>query len=321
MKNRYMLSLLLVISTVVYAMENNLPNYSEYHQRLRGMYKNCVITAVKKYAESGTIDMDALIKVGNMVTKAQDVTAQLLHPDIKDEHDNRLIHFATQKKDLALVSWLITEHHDKNYVYVNKDQKYPLDICIEQLQPNVIDSNSNSRQIFDLMLSDIAQLPSDHDDFKKICLEKIFTLKLNHKRGKKDFVIEEELLQSLAGGTLEQKSSILALIYQKTVDGTDGNTLTHMLVEQENPDELYELAKAGQLSWLPNKKGLTASDIALKKSLEAIENIALVGSGAESLDQRQCCLFILMHYLRDLDRKKGVAVTPLGNCCSKHVFQ
>lgn len=329
MKNRYMLLLLSVISTVVYAMENkSVVDYKAVHQQLRGFFKSYAIKQLKKYEEEDTIDMNELIKVGDTVTKSKDVTAQLLHSDIKNEHDNRFIHIAVQKKDLTRVEWLLMKG-DKNYVYINAAQEYPIDICIKQLQPkdsndqseqSMIDSSPKSRQIFDLLISHIAKL-SDYDEFKILCLKKIVALKLKHKRCKSNFLIEKELLQSLVPGTLDQQLLVLSTIYKETVDDTDGSTLTHILVEQENPDELYELAKDDQISWMKNAKGRTASDIALARFLEAVEKIAVVGADEESMNKRGCCLYILMHCLRNIDKKKGIAVTPLGNCCDKHVLQ
>ncbi|HLW72829.1 MAG TPA: hypothetical protein VKR54_02160 [Candidatus Babeliales bacterium] len=322
MKSTHVVSLFLVISTAIHAMENNqLVDYKAIHQLLRDDYKNYAINRLKEYKKSDSLDMNQLIEVGNIMTKSKDVIQQLLHWDIKDEDKNCFIHIATKKSDVPLVEWLLMQG-DKNCVYVNADQEYPLDICIKQLLPTVIDSGTKSRQIFDLMVPHIAKL-SEYDEFKQLCLKKIIALHLKHKRCNSNFAIDKELLQSLVPKTLlEQQPPILSIIYKETIDETDGSTLSHILVEQENPDELYELAKADQISWLKNNNGLTSFDIAAARFREAIQDIALVGANAESITKRGCCLYILMHYLRNAEIKNGtIDVQNLGHCCTKHVLQ
>ena len=331
MKSTHVLSFLLVTSTVAKAMENNqLVNYRAIHQSLRDDYKNYAINRLKEYKKSDSIDMNELIEVGNTMTKSKDVIQQLLHWDIKDEDQNCFMHIATKKSDVPLVEWLFLQG-DKNFVYVNADQEYPLDICIKQLLPTVIDSGTKSRQIFNLMVPHIAKL-SKYDKFKQLCLKKIIALQLKHKRCNSNFAIDKELLQSLVPqALLAQQPSVLSLIYKETIDETDGSTLSHILVEQENPDELYELAKADQISWLKNKNGFNSFDIAAERFREAIQDIALVGANAESITKRGCCLYILMHYLRNAEIKKydskqglfygDLSVQDFGNCCEKHVLK
>ena len=265
MKSTHVLSFLLVTSTAIHAMENNqLIDYRAIHKSLRDDYKNYATNRLKEYKKNDSIDMNELIEVGNIMTKSKDVIQQLLHRDIKDEYEDCFIHIATRKSDMPLVEWLCVQG-DKNCVYVNADQEYPLDICIKQLLPTAIDSGTKSRQIFDLMVPHIVKL-SEYDDFKQLCLKKIITLQLKHKRCKSNFAINEELLQSLVPQALHaQRRSVLSTIYKETIDETDGSTLSHILVEQENPDELYELAKADQISWLKNNNGLNPFDIAADK--------------------------------------------------------
>jgi hypothetical protein len=322
MKNTHVLSLLLVTSATIHAMENNqLVDYRAIHQQLRDDYKNYAINRLKEYKKSDSIDMNQLIEVGNLMTKSKDVTEQLLHWDIKDEDKNCFMHIATKKSDVPLIEWLCVQG-DKNCVYVNADQEYPLDICIKQLLPTVIDSGAKSRQIFDLMVPHIAKL-SEYGEFKQLCLKKIIALQLKHKRCNSNFAIDKELLQLLASQTLlAQQPSVLSIIYKETIDETDGSTLSHILVEQENPDELYELAKADQISWLKNNNGLNSFDIAAARFREAIQDITLVGTNSESITKRGCCLYILMHYLRNAEIKNGAAnIQDLGNCCEKHVLK
>ncbi len=326
MQNKIILSLLLATSTALYAMENNQPpvDYRAMHQSLRNDYKQYVINQLKAYKTSDSIDMNELITVGNIMTKSKDVVQQLLHWDIKDEDRNCFIHIAVKKSDISLVEWLFM-HGDKNCVYINSDQEYPLDLCIKQLLPTAIDSGSKSRQIFDLLVPHIAKQPVDYDEFKQLCLKKIIGLQLAHRKVNSNFVIDKELLQSLVPQVLlTQQPSVLSVLYKETIDETDGNTLSHILVEQENPDELYELAKADQISWIKNKNGLNAFDIAGTKFRDAIDDIAFVGVNnvAESISKKGCCLYILMHYLRNLEIKNGaVDVAELNPCCDKHILQ
>lgn len=337
MKNRNVLSLLLVTSTALYAMENNPSDYKAVHENLRTMYKNYVTKQLKGYKESGKIDMNELLEAGKTITRSKDVTQQLLHRDIQDENNNSFIHIATEKKDIATVAWLLVQG-DKNFTYMNAGQQYPLDICIKQLLPLSADASGEflatdssadschiikSRQIFDVMVSHITRL-SESEGFKKTCLKKIIELQLKHKRCRSNFAMDNELLQSLVSQEpLAQQPSILSSIYKEAVDDTDGSTLSYILVEQENPDELYELAQADQISWIKNKKdGRNSFDLAKEKFFKAIKEIGLAIEDKELIERTGCCLYILMHCLRNEDIKNGAANVPyLGNCCDKHVLK
>ena len=154
--------------------------------------------------------MNQLLHVGKLMTQSPDVVQQLLHWDIKDEDKNCFIHLATKKSDVTLVEWLFMQG-DKNCVYVNEDQEYPLDICIKQLLPNTIDSGAQSRKIFDIMVPHIAKQSAEYDDFKMVCLKKIVTLQFKHKRSKSDFVVDNQLL--LVRVLQSQQKSLLPLLF------------------------------------------------------------------------------------------------------------
>lgn len=331
MKNTHVLSLLLVASTAAYAMENNQPQLTiaevmNIHKTLRNDFTNYSIGRLKEYDKSNSIDMNELINVGNIMTRSKDVVQQLLHWDVKNENKDCFIHLATKKSDVALVEWLFM-NGDKNCVYVNADQEYPLDICIKQLLPNTIDTGGKSRHIFDLMVPYIATKLSDanYDEFRGLCIKKIVALQFKHKRCKSNFVVDNQLLQSLAPkACLDKQPSFLSKMYQETIDETDGSTLSHVLVEQEDPDALYELAKVDQISWIKNHLGLSSFDVAAARFREAIKDIALVNADDASIKKRGCCLYILMHHARNAEIKNGAQnVQALGQCCDgdKHLLQ
>ncbi len=324
MKSTFVVSLLLLTITAINAMENNQPiDYKAIHQLLRSEYKQYVTNRLKEYKKNDSIDMNKLIEVGLIMTKSTDVIEQLLDEDVKDENDNRFIHIATKKADVDLVRWLL-RNGDKNCMCVNADQEYSIDLCIKQLLPAVIDTGAKSRQIFDLMIPYVAQFPEEYDSFKHRCLKKIITLQLKHTRyNNNGFPVNKELLQSLVPQLfLEHQPPMLSLLYKETVDDTDGNALSHILVEQENPDALYELAKTHQISWVKNKNEHNVFDMAAIRFREAIKDIDLVGSNAESITRRGCCLYILMHYLRNEEIKNGATnVEAIGTCCEKHILQ
>lgn len=325
MKNKSIVLFLLLMNTPFHAMENNPKiDYKIIHRLLRDDYQRHAINRLIEYNKKDTLDMSQLIEDGTRITGTPDAIEQLLHPNIKDENDNRFIHIAIQKADINLIEWLLNQG-DINCIYMNTKQEYPLDICIKQLLPTVIDTGEKARQIFDLLIRYIAALSEEHDSFKYRCLKKIIALQLKHKRhNNTHFPVDEELLQSLVPRIQRtQQPSALSLLYIETTDNIDGNTWSHILVEQENPDALYELALNNQISWGENNNKHTALDIAAMRFREAVQGMGMINANKESFDKRKCCLFILSHYFRNIDIKNGAKnVELIGICCTdKHLFQ
>src|SRR5213075_792181 len=94
-----------------------------------------------------------------------------------------------------------------------------------------------------------------------------------------------------------QEQLLLSTIYQQISDAS-GNTFTHVLVEQELSDELFEWIKQERVSFAQNKKELTPLDIALAKFRHFTQNVALIDSDKSSFEKRKCCLFMLLNYCK-----------------------
>src|SRR5205085_9110375 len=85
--------------------------------------------------------------------------------------------------------------------------------------------------------------------------------------------------------------------------------------EQERADELFEWIKKDRVSCVENRANLTPVDVALAKFREFTQNYTLIEVDETSFQNRRCCLFMLLNYLKV---KKGSQNTTLGNCCDKH---
>lgn len=323
MENKSVVLFLILMNTSLYAMEQNPQiNYKKAYQEIKEDFYTVASDQLITYEKKGAINISELIEYNMSITGSIDIIKQLLL-DIKYEYDNHITHIAIKYADVDLIQCLL-KHGIINCIHMNTKEEYPLDICIKQLLPTVMDTGERARQIFDFLIPHIATLPEKYDPFKYRCLKKIIALQLNHKKHNNDFFVDENLLQILVPQQLRtQPTPTLFLLRKEIVDDVDGNTWSHILVEQENADTLYELGLMNQISWRKNKHGHTVFDIATRRFQEAIKSIGVVGADEESFNRRKCCFFVISNCLRNIDIKNGTPnVEPIYLCCkNKHKFQ
>jgi hypothetical protein len=247
MKNKFFLSSLLIMNVTIYTMEDFSSEAlcKIASQALETEYTKYAINKLEEYKKNGHIDMNELVEMGHLITRPNNPTKQLLHQNIKDQNQNHFIHIATEKSDTSTVDWLF-KNDDQNFIHMNAHREYPIDVCIKQLSPSAF--NSNARPIFDLIVRHTAKLSeSKHDDFKQLCLKKIIKLQLDYAKCGQNFIVDEELLQSLIPKTvLAQQPSFLSMMYQEITD-EDGNTLSSIIAKRQ----LENLQK--KINWLSGK--------------------------------------------------------------------
>ena len=260
MKNRYVLSFLLISGVVLHAMENKqnngnasqsvqlvLPDWKSMHNRLEDDYQGYLKNRLKEYKKTYIIttswNMDELVKVGEVITKQDAATLKSVIYTTRDEEDNVFLHYAVEKNDESTVQWILSSRQDDYSLEKRKDGQTPFDLCIKKLLPEVDEEKKVTvRKIFDMMLAHIAQYTTSGNQ-KSSCLSQIIDLQLKYIRVGTEFIVEQDLLQKLVPNNSELS---LSNYYQKAQD-EKGFTFAHALVE--DPDKLFELIKKNYVSF------------------------------------------------------------------------
>lgn len=301
-------------------MENVQPpvaisDWEVVHNGLENHYREYVRKQLIKY-KTDTIDIDEIINVGYKITKRVDVLPLVFDSQVRDEKWNRFIHIAVNKKDVAMVEWLLK--NDANHkgmtdewFYRNKYGSNAFDLCMKHFSPEILsDPNiqSNARQIFDMFIQKITERCSHI--IKRQCLAIIIAKQLKYKKCNINFIFNNALFESLKPD--------FSTMYKNAKD-LDGNTFGHLLVEQENPDELYEWLKQERISFKKNSAGLTPLDLAAQRFNLLIQNIEEINTDTECFKKNSCCLYILLNYLKRKELKKE-DTSDFTQCCDKHVL-
>lgn len=306
MKNRYIVSLLLVSSIALYAMENNhtnvsaeleFPDWQRMHSVLQDKCQEKFKNRLKEYKKnsypsvSSDWNMEDLVRDGKAITKQDDLTLKAVICATRDEEGNGFLHYAAEKNDEPTTEWHLELKNDNcNVVCVpNKQGQTPFEMCITKLLPEIdAEKKVIARKIFDKMLTYIAHCITCFDQ-KSSCLSHIINLQLKYVCAGIEFVVEENLLQKLV-----PTNSSLSHYYQQAHDER-GFTFTHAWIE--NSDKLSELLKKNYVSFeKKDKDGLTALDYASKKLAIYMEDADQITSDQEGFERASCCMHLLLNY-------------------------
>jgi len=328
----YIASLLISIGTSLHAMKENqiiptaLPDYKEYTAVWSSLcidYKKYVASQLETYKTTDTVDMPKLDAMKKIMTNhtANDIVKGI--DDVHDDHKNTFLHIAVEKRDGATVKWLCRRTKLINVLhYVNRDRKTPLDLCVDQLLPE-IDNTNNIKAQSQSMLADILYgirfIPNGpfYKPFRNRCQKTLINLHLQYKKNtKNNFLCPTTISQLQSLIRYPDTQSCITEYYQEATDTATGNTFTHVLVEQERADELFDWIKQKRLSLVANKTGLTPLDIALAQFRIFTQNFMLIDEDKSSFENRRCCLFILLNHLKIKDQQSETA--HFDYCCDKH---
>lgn len=325
MNNHIFFLLLIYTTTLLHSMEQNeanqqtlaLPNITPICRALKNDYKIYLNSRLEEYKKTD-VNMDELVAMSAIITgkKHSEFSSTSIH-NVMDKEFNRFIHIAVQKADLPTVQW-IYNNTPYNYTFfpTNKNGQSPLDLCIEQLSPDIIgeQKNTDRHKVLNATILYIGKTPNYILRYQS--LQKIINLQLSHKKNKMDFTFEPELLYYLVPQEeLAQKESYLSKIYQKSAD-EDGNTFTHLLVGQDLPDELFQWIKQEHVSSAKNNAGQSPLDLALIRfqcSFQPYTYIPVDYLKGDVFNKRRCCLLMLLNYFNNQQ------LTGLQNCCDKHI--
>ena len=311
-------------TTTLYTSEKRgvvqaLPSWNSARQILKKDYKTYLQNRLEEYKKTDIdvtpINMDELVTMGVRIT-GYDRTHEI--GNIADEAHNRFIHIAIEKDDLPAVQWICA---NPKFIGtpINKKGQSPLDLCIEKLTPCSIDQQKDSvtHKILYALIERTAKVCSPVNPYKTACLKKITALHLAYKQASHELDLTPELIRCLISAEkLAEEQAFLSTIYQETTDA-DGNTFTHVLVEKELADELFDWIKQGRVSFAKNKAQLTPVDTALANFRFFTQNVALIDGNTTSFARKKCCLFMLLNYLKI---KSGQAAnTHFNHCCSNHI--
>ncbi len=278
MKNAQIFSCLLFTAAATHCMEfDNHPtpqkqeptnpwnaiNYLEIEQSLNADYRNYCTNRLIEYKKTTFtpqhmqhIEQMAITYTGNNNLK------KILY-NVRDEEDNHFPHIAVQKFDLPTLTWLVTQK--LIYYPKNKQNKGFMEACIDHLSPHN-NINTEKKQIAYDMLNVIITNYGNRLalSLRKPIVEKLITLQIEHKKQHNNDILAHIVFTPLLAQDENNNVAIIDLptLYQQVTDA-DGNTFSHIVVNKNDVQTLYQLIKDNRVSPTPNKAKKTVVDLAL----------------------------------------------------------
>jgi hypothetical protein len=244
---------------------------------------------------------------------------ECLHRDVCDEHGNTFVHLGILDKHLSLIEWAIG-CMKRPLSTQNESGKEPIDLCIDQLMPDALDSNREKVDtIFTALAHGYIKIGFDYDHRRNF-LKKIVALWSEHiKHDSTKFCLKEDILQGFAGQDIQ-----LSEIYQEVCD-KEGNTLTHILVSRHLADLLYNFSIKDYLTFATNKKNEDPVTLAQKNFLKVSRDLLKQCAPNQNFDikaipqediNKKCCYYMLLNL-----QKKQANNTDFEQCCDKHIIE
>jgi hypothetical protein len=323
MKNIVLFFCCLMMHITMYCMEltnqdasSKNVNYKEKEQILINDCKDQLKNRLEIYKTSGEFTpqiMDNILGVLSFITNGSENSVDYVH-QTKDDELNGFFQHALKKTDLPGMKWLI----EKGNIKYHSEKEYAdfIAFCTEQLSPTVDQSKRDTA--YTILKSIIEHYKTDAGFLKlskEYYLPIMIMLELKHRALKTKFTIEEDLLTPFVQQNQAHNVNGLFDMYQTIVDvdNKDNNTLAHIIVEQNDADELHILMKKNYISKeTRNNAGKTVHELAFDKLRAFTQNTALISGNQEKYDATRCCYFMLEKYFaeNDFDKKRI--------CCEKH---
>lgn len=239
---------------------------------------------------------------------------------VRDEQGNSFIRVAVQKMDLPCVDWFITKH--RMHCITREDFDFCVNACATALAKNdeakkniayeilkiiTKKQGANNYYIFDL----------NNKNSRENLIKQLILLQIRQKKNKSTFVIEQELMKEyIAYGADDKSPIVLADLYQ-TVTNKKGNTLSHIIVNLQNADELCQCINNNYVSPAKNKADKTILDLALHHFQTFTQDPSLFDIHPDKVAQARCCLFMLLRYIK---AKQTGTLAAEYTCCDKHII-
>jgi len=308
-----------------------VPDLQNIQNTLHNDYKNHLVVSLEHYKKANSFSQKELVSAARAIrainTGPNCYPVNSIANDIlatKDNQGNHFIHIAVDKEHTSVVEQL-TGMRAYSTTMRNDNGETAFDTCIKKMS---VQSTYTSTivEILDVLLNGMVRISRSLEEnrtFLKTSLQKLIALQLEYKKLGKELLFKNELLLKLINNDIsEEDERTLAIIllsrsYQRTVDETNGATFTHLLVQQELPDELFEWIKQERVSLAKNKAGLTPVDTALERFRQFTHN-GLTMPTNDSFQKRRCCLFMLLNYCKT--KSEQSAETHFANCCDKHII-
>jgi hypothetical protein len=291
--------------------------------KLEDNYKNYLLDSLKQYkkllnSQFTSDDRDYMFATQKRMSNKLDLSklSVMLHKDIVDEKGNNFVHIAIEKRDIESLRWLIDAMQHPLSI-ANKEEKEPIDLCIDLLKPEAKDSFKQSAH--DML--EILTAGYDKINFERshriIFLKKIIQLQLEYIKQGSRFKLKDVLFTRFLASNSAEKAIELSEIYQEVCD-KEGNTFAHILVEQGLSDMLYEFVKKDYITFAKNNNEQNAFDLAEKLCPEHDSDTDSSGSleMSKDVDEAYCCYRILLNYLKQQRNDKN-----FKRCCDKHIFK
>jgi len=306
---------------------SQMPDYQAAHKTLEADYKMYLRNRLQEY-EKTDVDMNELVAMSKTMTRAD---FSFCIYTVRTDEGNDFFHVATQKIDVPTIQWLyenIEQHRPRLLIsgatQLNGCSQTPFDLCINQLQPYET-CPSQLKNVFEILKSTINHIAQvSHsiffylEEYKEECLKKIIALQLAHKQINSTCIIPQELLDALIPDKKRsQQPPLITTLYQAAANKVSGDTFTHFIVEQENPDELFEWIQQGRVSCVKNNAGFSPLDLALNKFRNFTQNPHLIDLTSTGFNNTRCCLFMLLNYYR---LKSEQTERYFDQCCDKHII-
>ncbi len=295
------------------AIEKNLnDDYDSYLKQRLEDYKT------NDFTQQTMTDLQTM---GNFITGKQNIGLPYNH--IRDKQGDSFITIAVKKRDVPIVNWHTTIIR-RNYIS-QKDFNTCIATCMQYLSPKETDKTKR-----DTTYTILKRLTLKHGHYtivpllrnksdRKNLIKQLITLQIKHKRHSSNFVIEDELItQHLTSGENDQSPIAIADIYQM-IANKKGNTLSHLVVTSQDPDELWKLITKEYVSPFPNKEEKTVLNLAHAYFQSFSKDAASFDIYREESQHARCCLFMLLNYIKSKQNNQELATfTP---CCDKHTVK
>lgn len=331
MKNMQFFSCLLFIAMTMHCMEpeNSLwkkIDCNAIENSLNTDYNNYLKNRLEEYKKTDFTpqNVSCLTKVGTLITG--NPLVDFPYYDIRDEQGNTFIKVAVKKMDLPFVDWHVTKQGA--HCITRDDFNACIATCMQYLKPSKTPTETDETtknttheilKILTIKQGDQASIFTLRDKpCRENLIKQLILLQLKHKKRNTTFTIEDTLFtQHLTSGEDDKSPIILSDLYQ-TVTDKKGNTLSHIIVDLHNADELYELIKKNYVSPAANKSCKTVLDIALNHFQSFIQDPGMTFGDIypEKINQARCCVFMLLTYIK----LKQTGKLPNHQCCNKHVI-
>lgn len=289
-------------------------DYKSIEESLKNDYQEHLKSFLEEYKQTDCTPEN----IDNILTMSSSMTGHknldYIH-FVKDDQQNTFLKIAIQKTDLPTVRWLIEQGNTK--YHTNQNHYDYVNLCVKQLSPETDKAKKDTAyNILKTVVEPYKTLSMDKE-WRKYFIKEMVSLQLQHKKYRTNFIIEESLLTPFLTQGIEKTQIDINLenIYQRVTD-EDGNTLTHIIVNLPDADELCQLIHKNYVSPLKNKEHLDALALAIKNFRVFSQDTSLFDRKPIDSMHARCCYFLLLAYIT---RKRNENPADCF-CCDKHAI-